>query len=122
MSSNPINLAVRFLLEVAALLAIGYWGWSASAGLLRFVLALGLPLLAAIVWGTFRVPDDASSSGRAPVPVPGALRLLLELALFGFATWALYDTGAVWPSLILGLVVLAHYVVSYDRVAWLVRR
>jgi hypothetical protein len=121
MSSNPINLAVRFLLEVAALLAIGYWGWSTGAGVLRFVLALGLPLIAALVWGTFRVPDDASSSGKAPVPIPGILRLVLELALFGFATWALNNAGAAWLSLMLGLVVLVHHFVSFDRVAWLIR-
>ncbi len=120
MSSHPINLAVRFLLEVAALLAIGYWGWSTGSGVLRFVLAPGLPLIAAILWGTFRVPNDPSSSGKAPVPIPGILRLLLELALFAFATWALYDAGAVQLSWILGLVVVVHYALSYDRIRWLV--
>lgn len=120
MSSHPINLAVRFLLEVAALLAVGYWGWSTGSGVLRFVLALGLPLMAAVLWGTFRVPNDPSSSGRAPVPIPGILRLLLELALFAFATWALYDAGAVQLSWILGLVVVVHYALSYDRIRWLV--
>ena len=94
MSQNPINLAVRFLLEIAALVAIGYWGWAQHAGILRYALVIGLPLLAAFLWGTLRVPEDASANGKAPVPVPGALRLLLELAFFGFATWGLFDAGA----------------------------
>jgi hypothetical protein len=33
---NPINLAVRFLLETAALIAIGYWGWTQFDGALRY--------------------------------------------------------------------------------------
>jgi len=122
MGSHPINLAFRFLLEVVALLAIGYWGWSTSEGMLRFVLALGLPLTAAVLWGTFRVPNDASSSGKAPVPVPGILRLLLELALFAFAVWALYDAGAVRLSWVLGFAVVVHYALSYDRISWLIRQ
>ncbi len=28
MAFNPLNLALRFLLEVAALVAMGYWGWN----------------------------------------------------------------------------------------------
>jgi hypothetical protein len=122
MSNNPINLGVRFLLELAALFVIGYWGWSQAAGPLRFLLAIGLPLLAATAWGVFRVPDDPSASGRAPVPVPGPLRLALELALFGFAAWALFDLGLTTLALIFGVVTALHYIVSYDRVAWLLRR
>ena len=121
MSSHPLNLAVRFLLELAALVAIGFWGWSRGEGALRFVLALGLPLIAAGLWGTFRVPGDSSASGQALVAIPGVLRLLLELAFFACATWGLYDAGAVQFAWILGIVVLIHYAVSYDRVGWLIR-
>lgn len=122
MGSNPINLAVRFLLEIAALVAIGYWGWSQDDGLLRFVLAIGLPVLAAVLWVTFAVPDDPSRSGKAPVPVPGIIRLALELAFFGFAVWALYDVGLTTLSLILAIAVVVHYAVSYDRIVWLLRQ
>lgn len=27
MNTNPINLAVRFLLEIVMLIIFGYWGW-----------------------------------------------------------------------------------------------
>lgn len=119
MSSHPINLALRFLLEMAASLAIGYWGWHRASGVLRYLPALALPLAAAAVWGTFRVPGDASASGDAPVPVPGPVRLVLELALFGFAVWGLLSEGAGVPGAILGVLVLLHYLVSHDRVRWL---
>ena len=122
MSQNPINLAVRFLLEIAALVAIGYWGWAEHTGILRYVLVIGLPLLAAFLWGTFRAPEDASANRKAPVAIAGLPRLLLELAFFGFATWGLFDAGAAITAWIFGGVVFVHYLISYDRIAWLVRQ
>ena len=106
MGSHPVNLALRFLLEIAALVAIGYWGWTQHTGVLRFVLAIGGPVLAAVLWGTFAVPDDPSRSGKAPVAVPGIIRLALELAIFAFAAWALYDAGNSLPALILANMML----------------
>ncbi len=122
MGSHPINLAVRFLLELSAWGAMGYWGWRQGEGALRWLLAIGIPVIAAALWGTFAVPDDPSRSGQAPVPVPGALRLVLELATFGFGAWALYNTGNTLLSLLFALVVVAHYLVSYDRVMWLIKQ
>jgi hypothetical protein len=55
MSQNPLNLAVRFLLEIAALFAIGYCGWSWGRGAFRSGLANGGPLSAAVIWGVFAV-------------------------------------------------------------------
>ena len=120
MSNHPLNLVLRFALEIAGLIAMGYWGFRTGQGaFMRFLLGSGVPLLAAVLWGVFRVPDDP---GSAPVAVPGVLRLILELAFFGFAVWALNDAGARTLGWALGLVVLAHYLISYDRVAWLIRQ
>jgi hypothetical protein len=67
------NLALRFLLELCALVALGYWGFKTGGGLItKLALGIGAPLLAAVVWGTFLAP-------RAAVPTPGLLRLVLEL-------------------------------------------
>ncbi len=122
MSTNPVNLGVRFLLEMAALLILGSWGWHQGDSLLRYLLALGVPLLAASLWGTFAVPNDPSRSGRAPVPIPGYLRLLLEFIFFGAAVWMLAALTSNVSPWILGAVVVLHYVFSYDRVAWLLRQ
>jgi len=120
MGSNPLNLAARFILEMGGLVALGWWGWNQALGILRFVLALGVPILAAVLWGTFAVPDDPSRSGEARVPVPGIIRLLLELAFFGSATWSLFATGLTTLGWIYGIAVFIHYVISYDRVSWLI--
>lgn len=122
MGSHPINLAIRFLLEIAALLAVAVWGWRQSDSWLKFVLALGIPIILAIVWGTFAVPGDPSRSGAAPVAVPGILRLVIELAIFALAVWTLYDLGYINLSLILGIIVALHYIISYDRILWLIKQ
>lgn len=121
MGQHPINLAVRFFLELAALFSVGYWGWTQHQGLLRYVLAIGLPLIAAVAWATFRVANEPNS-GDPIIAVPGLIRLILELTLFASATWALYNAGATRYAWIFGGMVLAHYLVSYDRVGWLLRQ
>jgi len=120
--SNPINLALRFLLELAALLAIGIWGWEQSDTWMHFLLAFGLPIVFATIWGVFNVPNDPSRSGKAPIPVPGYIRLAIEIAFFTFATWTLYDSGETNFAWILGSIVTAHYLISYDRIAWLFKQ
>lgn len=122
MGSNPINLAVRFILEISALVALGRWGWDQATGVLQLVLALGIPVFAAVLWGTFAVPGDPSRSGRAPVAIPGIARLFLELAIFAAATWALFATGASILGWFFGIAVLVHYAISYDRIQWLFGR
>jgi hypothetical protein len=119
-SKNPINLAVRFLLEMSALTSLAIWGWGQGEGILRFALAIGAPSVAGALWGVFNVPADRPS-GTAVVTVPGVVRLLLELAVFGCAVSALYVAGLRSWGRALGVVTLLHYVVSYDRVWWLIR-
>ncbi|HXF63349.1 MAG TPA: YrdB family protein [Caldilineaceae bacterium] len=120
MASHPVNLALRFLLELVALFAFAYWGWTQHSGLPRVLWAVGLPLLVAVAWALFRA---AEPGGLAPVvAIPGVARLLLEIVVFGGATWAFYAAGRpVWAGL-LGAVVLLHYLASYDRLAQLIQR
>jgi len=121
MGSNPLNLAVRFLLELAALFAMAYWGWTQHGGFIRIILAVGTPLVAAVLWGTFAVPNDPSRSGKAPVPVPGIIRLILELAIFAAGAMAFFASGLTTVGLIFSAVAILHYLVSYDRIVWLLR-
>lgn len=122
MGQHPLNLALRFTLEMAALISIGYWGWVQHEGVLRVGLAISLPLVAAVLWAVFRVPGDRSGGGEPIVAIPGILRLLLELALFAVAAWGLYEARATNVAWILSAVVLFHYLISYDRVWWLLHQ
>lgn len=119
MSKHPLNLGVRFLLELFALAVLGVWGWRLTAGWTGWLLAAALPLVTAALWGVFAVPEDPSRSGEAPVPVPGWIRLLLEWGIFASTIWALHSMGRVTVSWISAGVVILHYGLSYDRVRWL---
>jgi hypothetical protein len=122
MATHPLNLAVRFVLELAALYALGLWGWRHGDGVWRFVIAAAIPLIAAALWGTFAVPGDPSRSGSAPVPVAGVLRLALELGFFAAATLAFYDLEYTVVTTVFGAAVVTHYALSSDRIAWLISR
>ena len=51
------SLALQFLLELAALAALGYWGSTSGDGTFAHVaLAIAAPVLAAVVWGMFGFP------------------------------------------------------------------
>ena len=122
MASHPLNLILRFLLEITALIIMGIWGWHQVDGSLQYVLAVGIPILASTFWGVFAVPQDPSRSGKAPIPIPGLLRLLLEVAFFGFAVWGLVRLEWMLFSWIFGGVLFLHYLLSYDRIQWLLSR
>jgi hypothetical protein len=56
------NLALRFLLELCALVALGYWGFRTGSGLFAKIgLGIGVPLLTIMIVKDSRVPAD----GRA---------------------------------------------------------
>lgn len=122
MSTKPALLAIRFLLELAALGAFGLFGLRSTTSGMRYVWMLALPIAAAAVWGVFNVPGDPSRSGRAPVPVPGVVRLALELAFFGLAAWAGFRSGGRTFGLGILNTTLVLYALSYDRIAWLLKR
>ena len=121
-SMRPLNLALRFLLEVAALVCFGIWGFHQSDSSLKIFFAIFLPLGFAILWVVFAVRDDPSRSGKTIVQTPGVIRLILELALFGAATWMLVDLDYARIALVFGLVVVLHYLLSFDRMAWLLKQ
>ena len=122
MGFHPFNLGLRFLLELAALVAIGAWGKSLNDGFLGYVWMVAFPILGAVAWGTFRTPGDRSASGNAPVAVPGLIRLLLEGFIFAWAVWGLLETGNSTAAYLLAGITLFHYLISYDRIAWLLNQ
>ena len=122
MGSHPINLVIRFLLEVAALVSAGMWGWRQSDNWLQFVYAIGLPIFLAAIWGIFAVANDPSRSGKTIIKTPGIIRLFIELAFFAFACWVLFDMGFFNASLALAIITLLHYLFSFNRIKWLLKQ
>jgi hypothetical protein len=115
---NPLDLALRFVLELAALVGLGAWGWQLAG----YAGAVALPLVGAAAWGTFNVPGDPSRSGRAPVRVPGVARLLLELGFFAGGVYGTRAAGQPRLARAFAALVVAHHAFSFRRVVWLVRQ
>lgn len=113
------NLALRFLLEVAALVGLGVLAWRLGPDGWRWLLVVVVPGLAAVGWALFNVAGDPSRSGRAPVPVDGTIRLALEIAILAagaLGLWQWNPAGGVVDA----ALVLFHYAVSWERIRWLV--
>ena len=121
LGSHPLNLLFRFVLEILVLVTVAVWCWNAWEGWIGFVSAFAIPFALALIWGGFTVPDDPSRSGTAPIPISGSVRLLIELSIFSFALWCLYDLGRLRLCLIFGLMILGHYLFSLDRMRWLIK-
>ena len=95
------NLALAFALELCALAALCYWGFSVGGGpVAKAMLGIGSPLCAAVLWGLFAAP-------RAPVSV-SLLRPGTKIIVFGLATLALYATGHRVLAVVFAIVVVAN--------------
>jgi hypothetical protein len=82
-----LNLAVRFLLELCMLAAVGYWGFKThSVWWMKIVFGIGLPVLIAVLWGIFLAP-------KASHPLRGISFLALEMFLFASGALALFASG-----------------------------
>jgi hypothetical protein len=78
------NLAVAFGVEIAGLGIFAWWGWRTGDSLvLRLLLAIGLPLIAAVVWGLFAAPTANYGSP--------AVTAIVKVAFFGLAGLALWS-------------------------------
>jgi hypothetical protein len=89
-----LNLTLRFALELAALGALGLWGWHAAGP----ALGLLLPLAAAALWGLFAAP-------KATIAAPDAIRLGAQVLVLGGAALALAAArtpaaGAVFAAVV----------------------
>lgn len=115
---HPANLAFRFVLEMAALISAGTGSYALGSGSTAWVLGIGLPIVLAVCWGVFNVPGDRSRSGEAPVAVAGAVRLLLEILVFAIAV-VLVSAASTTAAVALGSATGIHYLLSLDRIRWL---
>ena len=95
---KSVALAIRFLLELAALAAFAYWG-SQSGGSTGgdVALAIAAPLAMALIWGRYLAP-------KSPRRLVNPGRLVLEIVIFGLATAALATAGSGALAAVFGVV------------------
>jgi hypothetical protein len=95
----PLQLAIRFLLELAALVVAGIVGASLGSPPVGIVGGVGLAILFAVVWGLFLAP-------RARFPQPAMVRLVvgtvvMEVPVIGLAVVGQPTIGAILAAAIL---------------------
>lgn len=104
---RALNLGLRFLLELTALGALGFWGAQRDAGpVVRVTVAILCPLAMIVVWGLFVAPKARFGGTRAQRLVLGVVVFLIAAAaiatsgypLLGatFAALALVNTAVVY--------------------------
>jgi len=99
-----LNLGVRFLLEIIALIILGYWGFQVSQGtIMKIIVGIGTPLLAAVIWGLFGAP-------KATYLLTGFPFLLLEIIIFGLPAVALFFIEKQKLAFIYGLVTVINLI------------
>ena len=95
------NLAVKFVLEVAAVAAFAHWGATVAGGAVSVVIAIGAPLLAAVMWGILAAP-------RSTRRLSPATRVPFELGVLGLAALALLAAGSLLAATVFASVVIVN--------------
>ena len=102
------NDVLAFLLELAALAALCWWGFATGAGVVAVALGVGAPVAAAVVWGLFAAP-------RARHPLSRVGTLAVKALVFGSAVAAVVVLGHPVLACGFALVVVVNLVVAQRR-------
>ena len=97
------NLALKFLLEVAALAAFAYWGANTGEMPWSLLPAIVAPLAVAVLWGRFAAPK---SERRLPLQP----RIRFELTVFTAAVLALLAAGVPALAVLMSALVILNAV------------
>ncbi len=96
------NLALKFVLELAAFAALAVWGATIGDGVIQVLVAVAAPLTAIVLWGVFAAPKSSSRLSTAP-------RVAFELAVFGLAVAALAAAGKGGAAIVLAAAVAVNF-------------
>jgi hypothetical protein len=109
---HAANEALAFVLELAMLAGLAWWGASQDASLIsRVLLAVAGPLAAAIVWGLFAAP-------RARFLMPAAGVLVVKAAVFVVTAVAVYSAGLHTVAIVGGVIAFLNAgIAAVDRAA-----
>jgi hypothetical protein len=100
------NLMLAFLLELCALAALGYWGFHTGMGIGKFILAVGAPVVFAIIWAIAIAP-------KSVLRLPGPLSFILGVALLLLTDGLLAAAGAAVLAVAFAIVILLNAALRY---------
>ena len=84
-----INSLLAFLVEIAMLVLLGYWGdHTSDNNVFKYIFAIATPAGAAVLWGIFAAP-------RSKTRLRQPLLLIFKLVLFMITAFLVYRLGRV---------------------------
>nr|BFD84606.1 hypothetical protein StreXyl84_40070 [Streptomyces sp. Xyl84] len=95
------NELLAFLLELAALAALAWWGFRTGEGATPFLLGLGTPALAITLWSLFAAPKARLRPGLPLV-------LLVKTLVLGGGAAAVYGAGHPAAAVAMAVLVIAN--------------
>ncbi len=96
------NAVLAFLLEIAMLAALGFAGWAATPiWWLRYILMIGLPAIAIVLWAVWAAPRSARR-----LPLAGLV--LFKTLMFGVTTFLLWASMQNAAALLFGVIAAVH--------------
>lgn len=100
------NEVLAFLLELAALACLSWWGFAGGhEGALRVVLGVGTPAVAVVLWASFAAPKARWRPGPPLV-------LVVKTVVLGSGAAALYAVGHPAAAGVLAVVMVANTAVA----------
>jgi hypothetical protein len=100
------NEGLAFVLEMAALATLAWWGAARGTSTAASVLlGIGAPLAAAVVWGSFAAP-------KARIRLPMAGVIAVKALVFGSASAALFALGRPRLAASFAAIALANTVLA----------
>jgi hypothetical protein len=97
-----LNDLLRLALELAGVAALAVWGWVAGgSGLLRYILAVGAPLILIVLWAVFIAPNADS-------PLAPTLRELVGSALLLAAALLLWLVGFRIAAVVFAVLIVIN--------------
>lgn len=101
------NAILAFFLELGVLAALGYWGFYTGQNIpVKFVLGIGAPVIAIVVWGFFGAPLSKTKLKGVPF-------LILRILFFGSAVLALLAAHQSVLALVFGLLTALYLIIVY---------
>ena len=99
---RALNLGLAFVLELALLGALAYWGFQLdTTTAVRWLVGIGAPVALAVGWGLVAAP-------QARRRLPPSQLIVFKLVVFALGAALLYSTGQHGLAIALGALALVN--------------
>jgi hypothetical protein len=99
------NDILRFVLELFAIFSLGFWGFVVWPLPWNFVVGIGAPLIAIVLWGLFRSP-------KAVLRVDPFVKAIVEIVVMLAAAFAWWDLGQPVVAVVFAVIATVSGVIN----------